>query len=509
MTAPHVWDGLPPVAPADQPLLADRALQAQLDEVGFVVVPLLDDAALERLVLDHAELHPEPGHGFEIDLASVSSDHKRRVDQALQPVWQDLLAPHLIEPQFFMSSFVVKWPGEASALPVHQDWSTVDEERDRSLVAWLALDDISPEIGNGTLAVLPGSHRFLAPPRGAMTIPWYWEYGTYIAEHLHPLRLRAGEVALLDGRLIHASAPNVTASPRRAAVTRIARRTTPLVYVDHTGAGLDLYEVDHEFYIERGPLDLRSRPPDRHRIIGRRSDAVPEVDPIVLAAVCGASDVPERSGAPLTRDQLLGAPLAPAHPPSGAEADPGGSSKGGAPALAAVRSLLDAARHGLARQTQPVTWPIDGPSTARAVASGAIDPGAGAPADWSASHAPFEHQFCSLPLPATDPAIAAALAAVRGRVLAAYLAVLQPGGRIRLPGEPGEWSGVLVVDAPAVHGAAALRMGDRHVPLATGVTSVFPATDDQEMWNVGGRPCVVLGWRAEVSSRRAGRAVNG
>jgi ectoine hydroxylase-related dioxygenase (phytanoyl-CoA dioxygenase family) len=93
-------------------------------------------------------------------------------------------------------------------VPLHQDWSLVDEDKYRSATVWLPLCD--SVVANGAIHAIDGSHEMKAYPRGG-TI-----HGKY--EHLHeelkgmmkPYECEAGTIMLFDSRVLHYSPPNLS-----------------------------------------------------------------------------------------------------------------------------------------------------------------------------------------------------------------------------------------------------------------------------------------------------------
>ena len=115
------------------------------------------------------------GSGFYTDLEQRTPEERAANEQALAPLWADVIPAVLPGHRPFMSSFLVKWPGPDSGLYVHQDSTYVDESVGASFAFWVALDDADDDIGNGPLRVLPGSHLLADEYRGTLVQPWYSE----------------------------------------------------------------------------------------------------------------------------------------------------------------------------------------------------------------------------------------------------------------------------------------------------------------------------------------------
>lgn len=136
----------------------------------------------------------------------------------------------------FRAMFMNKPAGKGTHLVWHQDrWGDLD--RDPLITVWTALDPATVE--NGCVQLIPGSHRRLVNPEhpsGFLSA----EQAAALQAGSRPifLELEAGEVALLHNWLLHSSAVNRTAIPRRAfsvcymdAATRSSRGASfPVVF---------------------------------------------------------------------------------------------------------------------------------------------------------------------------------------------------------------------------------------------------------------------------------------
>jgi ectoine hydroxylase-related dioxygenase (phytanoyl-CoA dioxygenase family) len=135
-------------------------------------------------------------------------------------------------------------------MPVHQDWTMVDETRFRSLSLWVPLCDVSVE--NGALAVLPGSHAVLTGmrpnPGGPPSLP-------NPVDGVGPLSItsvpmRAGSCLVFDHAVLHGSPPNTLDDPRIALVLAAAPRAAQLQHLwRRPDDVVERYEVaDGEFF---------------------------------------------------------------------------------------------------------------------------------------------------------------------------------------------------------------------------------------------------------------------
>jgi ectoine hydroxylase-related dioxygenase (phytanoyl-CoA dioxygenase family) len=136
----------------------------------------------------------------------------------------DLLGPDLL---VLKTTLFVKAAGDRGYNAWHQDTAFWDLSEDRVVTAWIALTDSTT--ANGCVRVVSGSHRDPPAPhrltrdrnnrllRGQLV-------GVAIdPERVRTLELRAGQMSLHDGRLLHGSPGNPSATLRAGLAVRYIR----------------------------------------------------------------------------------------------------------------------------------------------------------------------------------------------------------------------------------------------------------------------------------------------
>jgi beta-hydroxylase len=238
----------------------DGRHEAALDRDGYVVVPGLAVAEAAGLRDAGLALHPA-ADGFVTDVEQDDAALRDRVDELLAPLWAEVVPLLLDDHRVFMSSFLLKWPGPASDLYVHRDTTYVDEERFRSVSLWIALDDADPDLDNGPLLVLPGSHR-AEEYRGTNVVPSHRARDDELLAAMIPVAVRAGDAVVMDNRLLHASGPNRSDRPRVAVAGAVIPAEAELLHAVAVGEGLvGLVRVDDGFFARTTPRGLAEAPP--------------------------------------------------------------------------------------------------------------------------------------------------------------------------------------------------------------------------------------------------------
>jgi ectoine hydroxylase-related dioxygenase (phytanoyl-CoA dioxygenase family) len=244
----------------------DLSTRDRYERDGFVVLEQAltpaEVAALnaEVVALVRGELGPVDGSpvGAEASEAEalaatlcVHFPHKRSAliadalrHPAIVPVLVELLSPDV---KCMQSMAFVKSEGKPGQA-WHQDEQFIPT-RDRSLLAaWIALDDAT--VHNGCLWALPGSHRpgVLYPQQDQSDDRFDCTKQAYAFPYddddAVPLEVRAGDVVLFDGYLLHRSLPNYGGHGlRRALVNHYMNAASLLPW--HHQPGVDPGMADH------------------------------------------------------------------------------------------------------------------------------------------------------------------------------------------------------------------------------------------------------------------------
>jgi len=242
------------------PLFLDPELQAEFDREGFVILPLLGTAEVERLLefyhsQDRGDARTPP---FHYSMDHPNSEYVRRVMHELIEVVGGALRPAMYDCQVVTASFVVKEAHPQGIVPPHQDWTFVDETRFRSATVWVPLVDV--DFDNGALGAIHGSHLFFpgqlrsspSPQCKSLLSDHLWSIFPYL--DVHPLR--AGQAFIFDNATIHGSPPNVTSKPRIAAGIGVTRAEAGLQHTyllpGTNPPQIETYSVEREFFTRYG-----------------------------------------------------------------------------------------------------------------------------------------------------------------------------------------------------------------------------------------------------------------
>lgn len=248
-------------------------IQTQLEKSiatsGFVVVDqLIPIEICDYLATFFAEHNTENTKAFTISNWSSNISFREETYHQICEAILPFALPLLDNYKPVMGVFTVKQPIIGSEMPLHQDWSLVDESIYRSVSIWVALSNM--DHSNGNLQVAPYSHIYASQPRG-MNIPIPFDsinqeiYNNFLID----VPLSKGSAIIFDHRLIHASPSNESNAIRLAAVLAMIPQEADLIHyykeldIDNEVELLQLNEVD---FRQMDFFDMPNRPKFIHRI---------------------------------------------------------------------------------------------------------------------------------------------------------------------------------------------------------------------------------------------------
>ena len=216
-------------------VLRDDRLQQELNENGFVTLPLLGSDEIGRL----KELFRQStggrventAYGMYIGLEETDLERKRAVIEQVLGTILPRANELFIDCKPHLGSFLVKAPGADSYTYPHQDWTFVDSPEYRSMTVWTALVDVDEN--NGALGFVRSSHTFFDHPIGSPSPDFATcaqGHEAILYEYLQFVSLRAGEAVVFDNRTIHGATPNRTDQLRLAVAIGMTPREAQLYH---------------------------------------------------------------------------------------------------------------------------------------------------------------------------------------------------------------------------------------------------------------------------------------
>ncbi len=221
-------------------------LQKQFELYGYVVVPFLSEGEVKALRDFFFEKHPNIPDGFYSSSFNTDDAHKKSVNQKIESVLSGRVEEHFNSIKKLGSCFLNKQPGAQSEMPIHQDWTVVDEPNFDSITIWIPLQDVNKT--NGAIQVIDGSHRLTKALRSPSLEDPFKNVQSEMRKDLKLLPMKAGEAFIFSQALLHASPPNLSNEPRIAVTYGLIDAQAQLMFYHHEAGKVEQYFVDESFF---------------------------------------------------------------------------------------------------------------------------------------------------------------------------------------------------------------------------------------------------------------------
>lgn len=232
-------------------IFKDNALQKELEYKGYVQIPLLDSDDILRLYDVFVRHNTEYNQPFHTSHFSNEVGYKRQVNEAVSEVVFSRLEELLENYRPIFGNLMVKQPGSDYFMPLHADWTYVDEDKFRSIAVWIPLIDTNEE--NGCLGVIEGSHKVMSKIRGPrIQVSSYNNDKDWVKKFGKLLPVKAGHAVIYDHALMHYSPANKSKEPRPALNLSIVPAEAGVVHycIPEGAEEIEVYRVDSsEFYL--------------------------------------------------------------------------------------------------------------------------------------------------------------------------------------------------------------------------------------------------------------------
>lgn len=199
-------------------------LQEKLEKDGFVIVDFYSEEEIQAATALYYKIHPADKKGFYPATYSFDKKFREEMDKGLKEIGKRSIEYYLTDVKVVCSSYIVKTPGPESGMSIHQDMTLIDESRFTGINIWIPLVDLTVE--NGTLFLLPGSHRIFPTYRGSSIREFFSDVMDEMLDYLQPVFIKAGQAVIFDQSIIHYSPPNYTDKIRIVTNTYFCHKDT-------------------------------------------------------------------------------------------------------------------------------------------------------------------------------------------------------------------------------------------------------------------------------------------
>ncbi len=251
-------------------VMKDEQLEEKFQRDGYVKIPFISSEEVAALKQKFFDTLPNSGGQITADETGVSGgnlitydftfidknvEYKREVFQIITEYFKPHVEKWLADYKPIIANYIRK-KTDNGEVPLHENWAFADEHKCCTVSIWCPLVDST--VSNGTLQVVPGSHKRFGEVRGPM-IPWELDgiKEDIIKNYLVPLETKAGDAIILDDSIVHYSAINKTDDLRLAIQLILIPEEFPSIHFymnpGKSKEDVEVLEVDYNFYMEFNP----------------------------------------------------------------------------------------------------------------------------------------------------------------------------------------------------------------------------------------------------------------
>jgi hypothetical protein len=230
-------------------------IKADLISKGYSLFSFSDTEKLRQLYGTFSELLKEKQNpyaewqGFYISTFDSESKMRQKVNEMVSNEINSFVQENFPGYKILNSNIILKEPGDKE-VPLHQDWSFVDEEKYTSFEIWLPLNEVNEK--NGGMYVLEESHKWFKNYRSSRVNTKCIDLYNSIKPHLKFINMKFGEGLVFDHRLMHYTPPNLTGNSRLVMQTAIIPNDAiPLfAYQDTDKDDIEIFKVNENFFLK-------------------------------------------------------------------------------------------------------------------------------------------------------------------------------------------------------------------------------------------------------------------
>ncbi len=257
-------------------IFKDAPLENNFRKEGYVIVPFIEEEEIALLTKNYFKTLDESGgrlvpedenHNtneeitYDFTFIDKNIDYKEKVFDIITKAFEKHTSKLLDNYKPIIANFIRK-KTDGGEVPLHQNWAFVDEVVCTSVSIWCPLVDSNKE--NGTLEVVPGSHKRYGQVRGPMIKSELADIkDEIINQFMVPLEVKAGQAVILDDSIVHYSSPNRTNGFRLAIqLILIPKEETSIHYhmdLKKDRNRVEVLSVNKDFYTTFNPWKVPSK----------------------------------------------------------------------------------------------------------------------------------------------------------------------------------------------------------------------------------------------------------
>lgn len=218
----------------------------RFQEDGYIVMPFFCEQEIDKLKTIYDGINHNEEMLFESTSFIEDSAFKEIINRKVESIFNSKIEELFQDYKSLGTSFLTKRVGNNTTMPIHQDWTVVDEDNYSSITCWVPLVDTI--YNNGAIQVIEGSHLFSKALRGP-SVPISFE-GLDLSPFLKTIPLKAGEAIIFNHALIHSSHSNRSDNERVAVTFGLTQKEAQLLMYYSKKESIEKWEMPDNMFVE-------------------------------------------------------------------------------------------------------------------------------------------------------------------------------------------------------------------------------------------------------------------
>jgi hypothetical protein len=240
---------------ANKRIFKDIQLQDEFDKFGVLKINFTSEHIMNVLLDAFHSFHSSSDElmnlGYYFSVFSPKKDYMLNIREKFYPILSPILEAHFHNYKVLSIILQIKGTNNNSAVSIHQDLTTVDEDNYGAATLWIPLN--SSTLSNGAISFLKGSHKCFSGFRAHTADYYQFEHvEKYIFKHSKPYTTELGQALIFHPGTIHYSPKNSSNFPRLSIALSIVSKnaTTQIGYLDKADLPwrMELYKVPDDFF---------------------------------------------------------------------------------------------------------------------------------------------------------------------------------------------------------------------------------------------------------------------
>lgn len=239
----------------------DTKINAKFNKYGYVIINTLPLSVIDELRNYYFQNTKISQSGFHVTHFNKDRNYKNNIHNTLVRLTSKYLTPIFENYYPVFGNYMIKEAIGDSNMPIHADWTYVDETKFASVSVWIPLADVTSE--NGCLGIIPFSQNITATIRGPEIRQLEFPCDEILIKKRGKLLpLTVGNMVIYNHKLLHYSPSNNSGKRRLAINLSFAPEEAELFHYCIPQNYSDIHKFDtinSDFYINYDNFQMPER----------------------------------------------------------------------------------------------------------------------------------------------------------------------------------------------------------------------------------------------------------